>query len=148
MSTNLRSSLIRLASAHPELRADLLPLLREAAYPREGQATIQLRSNGFTVYYRITRSPSGLAAEEMPKLGLKARASFQTFVLRLSEGLGVPLSEPAESHYVLLGVANGSITFNVEGSVKVLGRKKLTKEMVESLESSVFSRWGYEVDFM
>jgi hypothetical protein len=103
---------------------------------------------GFKVYYSQSFSPVGLAVEKMPGMGLKTRDSLEKFVSRLSEGVSIPLDLADSSAYVLLGVEGGSITFNVEGTVKVVGRKKLTREMIEAAESSVFDRFGYMVSIL
>ena len=148
MSNNLRSSIIRLASTNPELRPHLMPLLKEAAYPREGRARVRLLPSGFQVFYSQSFSPVGLAAEKVGVQGDKTRESMKKFVERLSEGLGITLSLTGESAYVLLGVEGGSITFNVDGTVKLVGRKPLTREMIESAEDIVFDRFGYQVEFL
>lgn len=149
-----RKRLIRLASSmpkgSPERRA-ILAGLKSAAYPREGSVTISnLSPRGFRLYYRFTRSPHGLATDDVPRVGDQLRKSMHKFVGRLGAGIGIPLSIAGESHYVLLDVdtAKGSIVFKADAQVKNDSRKKLTQEMIEAAESDVFSRFGYEVLFM
>lgn len=111
---------------------------------------MNLSNRGFRLYYNITRNPLGIAAEKVPSIGAAARKSMKKFVEQLAEGLGFPLSVGEEGTYVLLDIdtKKGSIVFKVEATVKNGSRKKLTEEMIRNLEKSVFSRYGYLVEFM
>jgi hypothetical protein len=126
---------------------------RTAAYPREGRARLRLRGAGFVLYYQQVFSPVGLAAEEMPKRAARTRESMAKFVERLGQGMGLDLTVSGEGHYVLLGVEDKSISFNVEASViatdPTSGRpKKLAGEDILAQEQAVFDRFGYQVEIL
>mgnify|MGYP001591579243 CR=1 FL=1 len=120
--------------------------MRTAAYPREGRARLRLSSKGFTLYYQQVFSPVGLTTEDMPKKAARMRDSMDKFVSRLGEGLDLPLTMGDESHYVLLGIEDRSITLNAEA--RVVSPKKLTAELIMAQEQAVFDRFGYQVEIL
>lgn len=130
----------------PEIRHANSADMRQAAYPREGKARLRLLPKGFKLYYQQKFSPVGLAAEMMDKKATAVRESMTKFAKRLGDGLGLPLAVGDESHYVLLGVEDGSITFNVEATVT--SPKALKAEQILGMEQAVFDRFGYQVEII
>jgi len=144
-----RATLLRFASSLPvesETRRAIVAAVGKTS-ALNANVLIKMGLKGFTLHFQTQLHPLGLSTEQMPKVGLQVRGDAQKFVARLAEHLQLPLVIEREWPLVLLGVEGGSITFNLEDEVVNKSRKKLTREMIESAQQAVFSRFGYKVEF-
>ncbi len=113
---------------------------------RNGVATLRLHSRGFTLYWRIPRSPVGLSAEKMPALGDKVRALMRKFVSDLAKFSDKALAIQKEDPLVLLEVADKSLILKVDAEVRVSSLGSFNEEDLEAAQP-MLKRLGYTVSF-
>ena len=118
--SDLRSKLIRLASEKPELRAHLLPLLRQGSF--SPNALHIERSGEF--FYQEVYHLTGLACEEMPKFARDLRDRLRQLIQALAKSSNIPVKVKSERSVVLMKEPRtqqiGYVAFELSGFLNPL----------------------------
>lgn len=148
----LRNKLIRLAHENPEIRKDLLPLLKEATVfdiGRNGGALINnISPKGFEYSFYHSFSPLGVFSEgsgDIQNIYATAHRKAKEFGETVLKGAMVDGNISVDTRLSFY-VKDKSIVLQANGSAKLsrANAKRMNKYTIEELQSS-FKRMGWEV---
>lgn len=160
-SVTLRSQIIRLAHKNPELRPDLLPLLKEGGSDGWGRNAKVLITNitpkGFSYSFSYQFSPSGIFSSgsgDIQKVYATVQRQAQNFGENVMSEMGllgtvvvVPrLAFGVTKNAMGGGYTNISLTASCGVKLKRASSRNMNKQSLQQLEATVFDRFGYGVE--
>lgn len=158
-ASDLRNKVIRLAHNNPELREELLPLVRESSTSKVAFGS--WGNNGKVIIYSVSPrqiefsfshqfAPIGIFSDgsgDISKIYPRVIRYAKSFGEETLKGLGLNGSVDVGTR-LTFDVYKGNIVLIAKGIVKLKrANPRLTEQNVAALDKSVFGRFGWGVNF-